>query len=100
MSFPGSKVSMPQSHGMLENDVSNFNLTCPFCYRKIHKVRSQSDQSPYRGDYLFCSCGKVGVISDRKFNKWGWHVRRPTPKERMRIVTLSCNPTGGFNGRG
>jgi hypothetical protein len=74
---------------MLENDVSHFNLSCPFCWRKILKVRSCEDQSPYRGDYLFCPCGNVGVISDRKFNRWGWHVRKPTPKERMRILVFA-----------
>jgi hypothetical protein len=76
---------------MLENDVSSFNLTCPFCYRKISRVRSAGDQSPHRGDYLFCTCGRVGVLADRRSHRWGWYVRRPTPSERMRIAAMRCH---------
>jgi hypothetical protein len=76
---------------MLENDVSSFNLTCPFCRRYISKVRSSGDQSPHRGDYLFCPCGGIGVLGDRTTHKWGWHVRKPTPAERIRIKGLYGN---------
>jgi hypothetical protein len=73
---------------VLENDISEYNLSCPFCRRFIAKVRSHEDQSPHRGDYLFCPCGNVGVLADRKSHWWGWHVRKPTPAERVRIASL------------
>jgi hypothetical protein len=73
---------------MLENDVSDYNLSCPYCRRYIAKVRSSEDQSPYHGDYFFCPCGQVGVLGDRTSHKWGWHVRKPTPSERVRIAAL------------
>jgi hypothetical protein len=77
---------------MLINDVGKYRLACPFCFRRIAHLASRTNQSPYRGDYLFCPCGEAGVLADRSSKKSSrsraWRVRKPTPQERVRIAVL------------
>jgi hypothetical protein len=72
---------------VLSNDVSEYNLVCPFCGGKIRSVASREDQSPHRGDYLFCAaCGGIGILTDRTMYRRGWCVRKPTRAESYRIA--------------
>jgi hypothetical protein len=77
---------------LLVNNVSAYGLICPFCERKIARVRSRFNQSPHNGDYLFCPCGGSGVLCDRAPKKSSrarkWRVRKPTPQERVRIAVF------------
>jgi hypothetical protein len=77
---------------MLVNNVSVYRLVCPFCLRRLARVKSRTNQSPYRGDYLFCPCGGVSLLADRSGKKSSrtraWRLRKPTPQERLRIAVL------------
>jgi hypothetical protein len=66
--------------------VRPFNLSCPFCARKIRSVTAH-EATPHRGDFFCCpACWGVSVLRDRDMNARRWCLTKPVPREAYAIA--------------
>src|SRR5215467_12027011 len=75
-----------RSGSTVRSDVSEFDLHCPFCFRKVNAVFSRNGQTPYKGDYMVCpDCWGVGILRARTSYSNKWCITKPVWRELRAI---------------